>query len=76
MAEEELSSATRTSMREVSAHILEQAELMSSSIEEVLDIQRVLLGKLPLEIRHLDLAELARSAADEVARATRGTRST
>jgi signal transduction histidine kinase len=55
----------------VVAHILEQAELMSTLIEEILDVQRVILGKLPLEISHLDLVELARGAAEEVAHLTR-----
>jgi signal transduction histidine kinase len=71
MAEQELSTATRTSIREVVAHILDHADLMSSLIEEILDVQRVLLGKLPLEISHLDLVELARGAAEEVAHVTR-----
>ena len=71
MAEQEVSATTRDSMREVVTHIIDQAELMSGLIEEILDVQRVLLGKLPLEISHLDLVELARSAADEVAHVTR-----
>ncbi len=70
MAEPELSSATRSVMREVIAHILDQADVMSELIEEILDVQRVQLGKLPLEISHLDLVELARSAAEEVAQTT------
>ena len=71
MAEQEVSADRRDSMREVVAHIVDQAELMSGLIEEILDVQRVLLGKLPLEISHLDLVELARGAADEVAHVTR-----
>ena len=71
MAEQEVSAASRESMREVVAHIIDQAQLMSGLIEEILDVQRVLLGKLPLEISHLDLVELARGAADEVAHVTR-----
>jgi signal transduction histidine kinase len=70
MADPELSSQSRTAMREVVVHIIEQAELMSSLIEEILDVQRVQLGKLPLEVSHVDLAQLAKSAGDEVAQTT------
>src|ERR671939_587234 len=70
MAEQELDGVARETMREVVAHILDQAELMASLIEEILDVQRVQLGKLPLEISRLDLVELARGAAQEVAQAT------
>jgi signal transduction histidine kinase len=67
MAEPELAGAAREMMREVVAHIREQADLMSGLIEEILEVQRVQLGKLPLEISRLDLLQLARSAAEEVA---------
>jgi signal transduction histidine kinase len=70
MAEHELSGRALETMREVVAHIVDQAELMSSVIEEILDVQRVQQGKLPLEISRLDLVELARGAAQEVAQAT------
>lgn len=70
MAEPEFAGVARETMREVVVHIIDQAELMSSLIEEILDVQRVQLGKLPLEISRLDLVELARSAADEVVHAT------
>ena len=70
MADHELSIESRTSMREVVVHIIEQAELMSALIEEVLDVQRVQLGKLPLEVSRVDLAQLARSAGEEVAQTT------
>ena len=66
MAEQDLGGVARQTMREVVAHICEQADLMSALIEEILDVQRVQLGKLPLEISRLDLVELARSAAEEV----------
>ena len=69
MAEQEFSTATRTAMREIVAHILDQAELMSDLVDEILDVQRVQLGKLPLEISRLDLVQLAHSAAEEVAQA-------
>ncbi len=71
MADQELSGESRAAMREVVVHIVDQAELMSMLIEEILDVQRVQLGKLPLEMSHRDLAELARSAAEEVAQATK-----
>lgn len=71
MADPELTAESRTAMRDVVVHIVEQADLMSALIEEILDVQRVQLGKLPLEVSHLDLAQLARSAAEEVAQTTR-----
>ena len=46
MAEQQPSDASRPTMREVVVHILDQAELMSGLIEEILDVQRVQLGKL------------------------------
>jgi signal transduction histidine kinase len=70
MAEQQLSEPNRVAIHEVVAHVLDQAELMTGLIEEILDVQRVQLGKLPLEVSRLDLLQLARSAADEVAQAT------
>jgi two-component system, OmpR family, phosphate regulon sensor histidine kinase PhoR len=70
MAKQQPSEPNRAAIREVVSHILDQAELMSGLIEEILDIQRVQLGKLPLEVSRLDLPQLARSAAEEVAQAT------
>ena len=67
MAEQAPAGVARQTMREVVAHIREQADVMSELIEKVLDVQRVQLGKLPLEISHLDLVELARGTAEEVA---------
>ena len=71
MADPELSGGSRSAMREVVVHIVDQAELMSALIEEILDVQRVQLGKLPLEVSHVELAQLAKSAGEEVAQATR-----
>ena len=71
MGDPELWAESRTAMREVVVHIVDQAELMSALIEEILDVQRVQLGKLPLEVSHVDLAQLAKSAGEEVAQATR-----
>jgi signal transduction histidine kinase len=52
----------------LSSTFREQADLMSGLIEEVLDVQRVQLGKLPLEISRFDLVQLARGVAEEIAR--------
>jgi signal transduction histidine kinase len=71
MGDPENSTEGRRAMREVVVHIVDQAELMSALIEEILDVQRVQLGKLPLEVSHVDLAQLAKSAGEEVAQATR-----
>ncbi|HLZ25136.1 MAG TPA: ATP-binding protein, partial [Ktedonobacterales bacterium] len=38
--------------------------------EEVLDVQRVQLGKLPLEISRFDLVQLTRGVAEEITRLT------
>jgi signal transduction histidine kinase len=70
MAEPELAGRARETMLSVVAHIREQADLMAGLIEEILDVQRVQLGKLPLEVSRLDLRQLARAAAEEVAQAT------
>jgi signal transduction histidine kinase len=72
MAQPQLFTAQRSAMREVVAHILDQADLMSGLIEEILEVQRVQLAKLPLEISRLDLVELARGAAEEVAQTSHG----
>lgn len=71
MAEPEFAGRARDAMREVVAHIVDQAELMSGLIEEILDVQRLQLGKLPLEVSRLDLAQLACAAAEEVEHARR-----
>jgi len=71
MAEPELSEATiHGEHREVVAHILDQAQFMSGLIEEILEVQRLQLGKVPLELSRLDLVQLARSAADEIEHTT------
>jgi two-component system phosphate regulon sensor histidine kinase PhoR len=70
LAEAGLSGQPRRAIVEVVEHVREQADLMSGLIEEVLDVQRVQLGKLPLEISRFDLVQLARSVAEELARAT------
>lgn len=57
-------------VREVVGTIREQADLMTVLIEEVLDVQRLRLGKLPLEISRIDIAQLARGVAAEIQRTT------
>jgi len=70
LAEAGLADQPRRTMAEVVEHICEQADLMAGLIEEVLDVQRVQLGKLPLEISRFDLVQLARGVAEEIARVT------
>ena len=65
------SESTSGAMREVVGHILEQADVMAALIEEVLDVQRLRTGKLPLELSRVDLVQLARSVGDEVQQTTR-----
>ena len=57
--------------RQVVGHLLEQAEVMAALIEQVLDVQRLRRGRLPLEISRVDLLELAREVAEAVQHTTR-----
>lgn len=59
-----------SNVQEVVGTIREQADLMTVLIEEVLDVQRLRLGKLPLEISRIDVAQLARGVAGEIQRTT------
>jgi two-component system, OmpR family, phosphate regulon sensor histidine kinase PhoR len=59
-----------STLREVVGNIRDQADLMSGLIEGVLDIQRLRLGKLPLQIRRIDIVELARTVASHVQQTT------
>jgi signal transduction histidine kinase len=68
LAEAGLADQPRRAIAEVVEHVREQADLMSGLIEEVLDVQRVQLGKLPLEISRFDLVQLARGVTEEIAR--------
>lgn len=70
LAEAGLSGHQRRAIAEVVEHIRDQADLMSGLIEEVLDVQRVQLGKLPLEISRFDLVELTRGVVEEITRVT------
>lgn len=58
-------------IRQVVGHIREQADHMVSLIEEVLDAQRLQLGKLPLELSRFDLGQLAREVAEEIGQTSR-----
>ncbi len=59
------------SLHEVVGHIREQADAMSGLIEAVLDVQRLRLGKLPLEVGRVDLVQLVRTVAEQVQQTTR-----
>jgi signal transduction histidine kinase len=59
-----------STLREVVANIRDQADLMSGLIEGVLDMQRLRLGKLPLQISRIDLVQLARTVANQVQQTT------
>jgi signal transduction histidine kinase len=59
-----------STLREVVANIRDQADLMSGLIEGVLDMQRLRLGKLPLQIDRIDLNQLARTVANQVQQTT------
>lgn len=72
LLEEQLSGQpVSNATRQVVATMLEQADLMTTLIEEVLDVQRLRLGKLPLEVSRVDLLQLARSVAREVQQTSR-----
>jgi signal transduction histidine kinase len=49
--------------REVASHIVEQADSISAWVGAILDVQRIRLGKMPLELREVDFVELARRCA-------------
>jgi signal transduction histidine kinase len=49
--------------REVAGHIVEQADIMAEWVAAILEVQRIRLGKIPLELRVVDLVELARACA-------------
>src|SRR5207245_8402696 len=50
----------------------DQADLMADLIEAVLDVQRLRLGKLPLQASRVDLAQLTRVVANQVQQTTPG----
>jgi signal transduction histidine kinase len=58
--------------REVAGRIVELADRMAECVAAILDVQRIRMGKLRLEMRRVDLVELAREcAARNQERATR-----
>jgi signal transduction histidine kinase len=56
---------TTAGARRVISHILEQADLMSDWVDAMLDIQRLQLGDLRLELTRVDLVQLAWLVAEE-----------
>ncbi len=56
---------TTAGARSVISHILEQADLMSDWVDAMLDIQRLQLGDLRLELTRVDLVQLAWLVAEE-----------
>jgi signal transduction histidine kinase len=55
-----------STLREVVGNIRDQADLMSGLIEAVLDVQRLRLGKLPLQVGRIELVQLVRTVANQV----------
>jgi signal transduction histidine kinase len=49
--------------REVAGRIVELADRMAECVAAILDVQRIRMGKLRLEMRRVDLVELARECA-------------
>jgi signal transduction histidine kinase len=49
--------------REVAGRIVELADRMAECVAAILDLQRIRMGKLRLEMRQLDLVQLARECA-------------
>jgi signal transduction histidine kinase len=63
--------STLAGSREVMAHILEQADLMSDWVDAMHDVRRLQLGELPLERTRVDLVALAWMVAKEFQQTTR-----
>jgi signal transduction histidine kinase len=57
--------------REVVSHILEQADLMSDWVDAMVDVQRLQVGDLRLELTRVDLVQLAWQVAEEIQHITR-----
>jgi signal transduction histidine kinase len=57
--------------REVMAHILEQADLMADWVDAMLQLQRLQLGELPLDLAPVDLVQLCWMVATEFQQTTR-----
>lgn len=56
----------RATDQEVLARMLEQSDRMLAMIEQILDLQKIEAGQLPLEISRFDLAELARKVSESL----------
>lgn len=56
---------------EIAGHILEQADLMASWVDAMLDVRRLQLRELPLEQSPVDLVRLAWTVAEELQQTTR-----
>jgi signal transduction histidine kinase len=61
---------TPAGSHEITAHILEQTDLMADWVNAMLDVQRLQLGELPLEFKPVDLAHLAWVTAEELQQTT------
>jgi signal transduction histidine kinase len=62
--------ASRQSSAEVARCIVAQADVMSEWVSAILDVQRIRLGKLALDLQQVDLIELARACAQQVQEST------
>jgi K+-sensing histidine kinase KdpD len=58
--------------REVASHIVQQADRVSEWVAAILDVQRIRLGKLPLEPGPVDLVDLAATCIDTVQQSVDG----
>jgi signal transduction histidine kinase len=58
--------------REVAVRIVEQADIMAQWVGAILDVQRIRLGKLPMELRPVDFVQVARACATNFHDAARG----
>jgi signal transduction histidine kinase len=56
----------RTSEIDLLQRVADQAERMLEMVEQLLDVQRIQAGLLPLELGRFDLAALARGVAEEL----------
>jgi signal transduction histidine kinase len=63
--------STLAALRDVMGHILEQADLMSDWVDAMLDVRRLQLGELRLDLTRVDLVQLAWTAAEEFQQTTR-----
>jgi signal transduction histidine kinase len=65
---------TPAGSHEITAHILEQTDLMADWVNAMLDVQRLQLGELPLDFKAVDLVQLAWITAEELQQTTRSHR--